>query len=113
MATITSGDVVEFVKGTGTLTPLRSVDVGTQVSGIVKKLHVDFNSIVKKGQLLAELDPALFQTALDSAQAMVDQAQIALDQQRRFWRSTAVISGERRRCWTITSRCSRTSIPPR
>ncbi len=84
MATITSGDVVELVKGTGTLTPLRSVDVGTQVSGIVKKLHVDFNSIVKKGQLLAELDPALFQTALDSAQAMVDQAQIALDQQRRL-----------------------------
>jgi HlyD family secretion protein len=82
-AAITTGDIIELVKGTGTLMPLRSVDVGTQVSGIVKHLYVDFNSIVRKGQLLAELDPAVFQTALDSARAMVDQAQIALDEQRQ------------------------------
>ena len=80
-ATITAGDIIEVVKGTGTLVPVRSVDVGTQVSGVVKHLYVDFNSIVKKGQLLAELDPAVYQTALDSARAMVDQAQIALEQQ--------------------------------
>jgi HlyD family secretion protein len=82
-ASLTTGDVIEVVKGTGTLTPLRSVDIGTQVSGIVKRLHVDFNSIVTKGELLAELDPAVFQTALDSAQAMVDQAQIAIAEERQ------------------------------
>jgi len=80
---VTRGDIVESVSATGTLTPLRSVDIGSQVSGTVKKLYVDFNSIVKQGELLAELDPALFQAALDSARASLAQAQIALDQERQ------------------------------
>ena len=79
-ATITSGSVIELVKATGTLTPMRSVDVGTQVSGTVRKLYVDFDSIVRKGQLVAELDPAALQAALESARATADQTQIALDQ---------------------------------
>jgi HlyD family secretion protein len=82
-STVTRGDIVESVTATGTLGPLRSVDIGSQVSGTVKKLYVDFNSIVKQGQLLAELDPALFQAALDSATASLAQAQVALDQQRQ------------------------------
>jgi HlyD family secretion protein len=82
-ANVTYGNIVESVKATGTLTPLRSVDIGTQVSGTVKRIYVDFNSIVKRGQLLAELDPALFQMALESAQAMIAQAQVALDEQRQ------------------------------
>jgi HlyD family secretion protein len=80
---VSRGDIVESVIATGTLGPLRSVDIGSQVSGTVKKLYVDFNSIVKQGQLLAELDPALFQAALDSAVASLAQAQIALDQERK------------------------------
>ncbi len=77
-ATVTSGSILEIVKATGTLMPTRTVDVGTQVSGTVQKLFVDFDSIVKKGQLLAVLDPTALQEALDSMRAAADQAQIAL-----------------------------------
>jgi HlyD family secretion protein len=72
------GDVVMTVTATGTLQASRTVDVGTQVSGTVKKLYVDYNSIVKKGEVIAEIDPLLIQAALDSAQAAVDKAQIDL-----------------------------------
>jgi HlyD family secretion protein len=72
------GDVVMTVSATGTLQATRTVDVGTQVSGTVKKLYVDYNSIVKKGDLIAEIDPLLFEAALNSAQAGVDKAQIDL-----------------------------------
>jgi HlyD family secretion protein len=72
------GDVVMTVSATGTLQATRTVDVGTQVSGTVKALHVDYNSIVKKGDVIAEIDPLLFQAALDSATAGVEKAQIDL-----------------------------------
>jgi HlyD family secretion protein len=81
---VTTGDIVELVKATGTLAPRRSVDVGTQVSGTVTKLYVDFNSIVKKGQLLATLDPATYRNELESARAAMDVAQIALDEEGRI-----------------------------
>lgn len=73
------GDVVMTVPATGTLQASRTVNVGTQVSGIVKKLYVDYNSIVKKGQLVAEIDPMLSQAALDSAQASLEKAKIDLE----------------------------------
>ncbi len=72
------GDVVMTVSATGLLQATRTVDVGTQVSGTVKKLYVDYNSIVKKGDLIAEIDPLLFEAALNSAQAGVDKAKIDL-----------------------------------
>ena len=72
------GDVVMTVTATGTLQASRTVDVGTQVSGVVKKMYVDYNSIVRKGDLIAEIDPILIQAALDSAQAAVDKAEIDL-----------------------------------
>jgi HlyD family secretion protein len=74
----TRGDVVMSVSATGTLQATRTVDVGTQVSGTVKKLYVDYNSIVKQGEIVAEIDPTLFQAALQSAQAGVERAQIEL-----------------------------------
>src|SRR5512139_185620 len=58
------GDVVQVVSANGNVNPVTSVNVGTQVSGSIIRLHADFNSIVKEGQLLAELDPALFNAAL-------------------------------------------------
>src|SRR5579864_7697440 len=74
----TRGDVVMTVSATGTLQATRTVDVGTQVSGTVKKLYVDYNSIVKTGDIIAEIDPLLFEAALSSAQAGVDRAKIDL-----------------------------------
>ncbi|HTS02871.1 MAG TPA: biotin/lipoyl-binding protein, partial [Thermoanaerobaculia bacterium] len=58
------GDVVATVTATGTLSAVTTVSVGSQVSGIIAKLYVDFNSAVKKGQPLADLDPTPFQQAV-------------------------------------------------
>jgi HlyD family secretion protein len=63
------GSVVARVTATGTLSALVTVEVGSQVSGRIKELHADFNSPVTKGQLLAKLDPQLFQASMASAQA--------------------------------------------
>ncbi len=60
---VTQGDIVEQVSATGSLEPLRRVDVGSQVSGVVKDIYVDFNYIVKKDQVLAQIDPTLLQIA--------------------------------------------------
>jgi HlyD family secretion protein len=70
-ATISEGTIIEAVQATGTLEPIRVVNVGSQVSGIVQNLYVDFNSIVKRGQLIAELDPDLLQVQVDLQEANV------------------------------------------
>ena len=69
---VTKGSIQQVVKAVGTLQPLRTVSVGSQVSGTVKALYVDFNSVVKKGDVLAEIDPSLLQV-----QVAVQQADIA------------------------------------
>lgn len=68
------GDVVQVVSANGNLNPVTSVIVGTQVSGTIQKLHVDYNSLVKEGQLLAELDPSLFDAAVGQSTANVASA---------------------------------------
>ncbi|MDP2879434.1 MAG: efflux RND transporter periplasmic adaptor subunit [Sulfuricella sp.] len=72
------GDIVQTISANGTLSPVVLVNVGTQVSGTVKKLNADFNSRVKQGQLLAELDPALFDAQLRQDQANVANAEANL-----------------------------------
>lgn len=63
------GDIVSVISANGTLNPVVLVNVGTQVSGTIKKLHADFNSKVAAGQILAELDPALFEAQLRQSTA--------------------------------------------
>ncbi|HEV8120177.1 MAG TPA: biotin/lipoyl-binding protein, partial [Candidatus Polarisedimenticolia bacterium] len=63
------GDVQATVTATGTISAVTTVQVGSQVSGIVSKLYADWNSPVKKGQLLAELDPTPFQQQVDQRRA--------------------------------------------
>ena len=63
------GDIRQIITANGTLNPVVLVNVGTQVSGTVKALHTDFNARVATGQVLAELDPALFRAALAQSQA--------------------------------------------
>ncbi|HYL06351.1 MAG TPA: efflux RND transporter periplasmic adaptor subunit, partial [Thermoanaerobaculia bacterium] len=70
-----TGTVTASVTATGTLSAVTTVAVGSQVSGIISKLYVDFNSHVKKGQLLAELDPTPFLEALDQQRANLLKAQ--------------------------------------
>lgn len=68
-APVTRGDVLTKVEATGTLQAVTTVQVGVQVSGTIKALFADYNSHVKKGQVIAELDPSLFQTQVDQARA--------------------------------------------
>ncbi|MBI5025770.1 MAG: efflux RND transporter periplasmic adaptor subunit, partial [Nitrospirae bacterium] len=68
-AKIERGDISATVSATGTLNALVTVLVGSQVSGTIKELHADFNSVVKKGQVIARLDPALFIEQVNQAKA--------------------------------------------
>lgn len=79
---VTRGDVVETIQATGTLQAVTTVQVGTQVSGTIKTLKADFNSEVRKGQVVAELEPALFQTQVDQAQATVVRLQADVERAR-------------------------------
>ncbi|HEY0159486.1 MAG TPA: efflux RND transporter periplasmic adaptor subunit [Thermoanaerobaculia bacterium] len=81
--TIERGDVESSVSATGTLGAVRTVSVGTQVSGQIAELLVDYNAEVKKGQLLARIDPTLQQQAVTDAQASVERAQAQLLQAQR------------------------------
>ena len=76
---LSRGDVVETVGATGTLEAVETVDVGTQVSGVVQEVVVDFNSIVKKGQVIARLDPQLILTQIEQQSANVARAEADLD----------------------------------
>src|SRR4051794_19576457 len=80
--TVTRGNISEAVAATGTLTAVRTVDIGTQVSGTVKKLYKDFNDIVKAGDLLAELDPDLLQTQVDMQNANLQRADVDINQRK-------------------------------
>lgn len=73
------GDVTQNVSANGTLSPVTLVNVGTQVSGTVKKLHVDFNDVVKAGQVLAELDDAILVAAAGQSEANIASAGASLD----------------------------------
>lgn len=72
------GEIVQVISANGNLNPVTSVVVGTQVSGTILRLHADFNSTVKEGQLLAELDPSLFNASVASSQANLASAQASL-----------------------------------
>ena len=78
-AEVTRGDVIAKVDATGTLAPVTTVQVGSQVSGTVKALYVDFNAQVRKNQVIAELDPSLFQTQVDQARATLIKSQSDVD----------------------------------
>jgi HlyD family secretion protein len=66
---VVRGDIEMAVTATGTVNPVTTVLVGTQVSGTIKNIYVDFNSPVKKGQLIARIDPALFEAQVNQARA--------------------------------------------
>ena len=76
---LSRGDVVDSVGATGTLEAVETVDVGTQVSGVVRELHADFNSIVKRGQVIARLDPQLIETQIEQQSANVARAEADLE----------------------------------
>lgn len=70
--------ITQYVEASGTIKPINTIEVGTQVSGTVAKIYVDYNSTVKQGQLLAELDPSLFQANVDQSSAKLNNAKASL-----------------------------------
>jgi len=81
-AKVERGTISNTVTATGTLEAVKTVDVGTQVSGVIEKLFVDYNSQVKKGQLLAQLDETPLMAQLDQSKASVDQAEAQVKYQK-------------------------------
>ena len=99
---VSRGDVIERVQATGTLEAVTTVDVGTQVSGVVQELYADFNSIVRKGQVIARLDPSILQVQIESqtanvvrAEADVERFKVSLaDAQQKYDRAKAMFAKE-------------------
>ena len=81
-ATVARGDVIEKVQATGTVQPLLQVNVGAQVNGRVTRVPVDFNSVVKKGEVLAEIDPQIYGTQVSAQAANLASQRAQLDQAR-------------------------------
>jgi HlyD family secretion protein len=85
---VTKGDIQQAVTATGTVNAVTTVLVGTQVSGTIKELYVDFNSHVKKGQLIAQIDPEMFEAQVAQARANVAKAEATFqDAERTFNRN--------------------------
>ncbi len=76
---VVRGDIVATVTATGTVNAVTTVLVGTQVSGTIKDIHVDFNSPVKKGQLIAMIEPAIFEAQVEQAKANLSSAKANLE----------------------------------
>lgn len=81
-APVTLGAVVETVQTVGTLEPLRRVNVGSQVSGVVKELYADFNSVVRQGQVLAEIDTSLLEVQASIQEANIERQKSDLASQQ-------------------------------
>jgi HlyD family secretion protein len=82
---VTRGDIQVVVTATGTLSADTTVEVGTQVSGTVSKLYVDWNSKVKKGQVIALIDPTFLASAVQDAEATLEKAKAQADDSKRTY----------------------------
>src|SRR5450756_2070780 len=78
---VTRGELTKLVTATGTLNPVVNVTVGSQVSGRISKLYVDFNSVVKSNQIIAEIDHSTYQAAVQQATADLANAEANLELQ--------------------------------
>lgn len=88
---IAKGDLTVYVTATGTLNAVTTVDVGTQVSGIISKLYADFNSVVKAGNIIAQIDPTFLDQAVKDAQANLDRATAQSNQSGRIFERTKTL----------------------
>jgi HlyD family secretion protein len=79
--TVLTGSISNTVTATGTVEPIKQVEVGTQVSGIISKIYVDYNSAVKTGQLIAEIDRSVLETDLESSKANLNSSKAEFDYQ--------------------------------
>ena len=111
-AEVTSGTVTRHISATGTLQATRTVDVGTQVSGVVSSLGADFNSIVKKGQVIARLDPSLFDAQLQQAKANLSQTNANLSKARSDLQRAKVMLTDAQQKYTRSQELSAKKLVP-
>ncbi|MGA2029034.1 MAG: efflux RND transporter periplasmic adaptor subunit [Verrucomicrobiota bacterium] len=79
---VTRGELIQLVTATGTINPVTNVQVGCQISGTISKLYVDYNSLVKAGQIIAEIDPRIYQAQVEQAEADLANANANLELQQ-------------------------------
>ena len=79
---VTRGDIASDVEATGTVSAVTMVEVGSEITGTIESLGADFDDIVRKGQVLARLDPSIYQTTLDQARAALQSAQADAERYR-------------------------------
>lgn len=91
MTKVEKGDISSSVTATGTVEPVTEVEVGTQVSGIIDKIYVDYNSIVKQGQLIAEMDKVTLESELASAQAAYDGNKAEYEYQEKNYKRNEIL----------------------
>lgn len=94
MDKVTRGDLQVVVTATGTLSAVRTVQVGTQVSGTIAKLYADFNSIVKKGQVVALIDPTFLEASVKDAQANLQRAKAQANESKRAFNRAKTLLGK-------------------
>ena len=82
-AVVTRGEISESITATGTIEPVTEVEVGTQVSGIIDKIYADYNSVVTKGQLIAEMDRVTLQSEVASQRAAYNGAKAEYEYQQK------------------------------
>ena len=94
-AKVERGNVVQRISATGTLSALVQVPVGTQVSGTISALYADYNSLVKKGQVIAQIDSTVWETQLKDAQASLERAKANLEDAQRQYQRTKRLAAEK------------------
>lgn len=82
---VTRGNISNSITATGTIEPVTEVEVGTQVSGIIDKIYIDYNSVVKQGEVIAEMDKVTLLSDLQSAQATYNGAKAEYDYQKKLY----------------------------
>ncbi len=84
-ATVDEGDIAAYVSASGTVNPVHTVDVVAQVSGVVNKIQADFNSVVSRGEILAQVDPTLYELQVRQAEATLSKAEAEAEKKRKIY----------------------------
>src|SRR5882672_4441927 len=111
-ASVTRGEIIDTVGATGTLQAVTTVQVGSQVSGNISYLGADFNSIVKKGQVIARLDPSLFDAQLQQAKANLTQSRANLSKAQSDLERSKVMLTDAQQKYTRAKELSAKSLLP-
>jgi HlyD family secretion protein len=94
-AKVDKGGITQRINATGSVSPVVQVAVGTQVSGVISALYADYNSIVKKGQLIAQIDPTILEIQLRDAEAGLDRAKTSMEDAKRQYERAKRLAAEK------------------